>query len=591
MRTYMHKRNGYLHKRIESYCFEEKTEMGEMKTHRAAPYSTTDEPETLAIDILRNLVDHKRVKLDIKERDKYPNIDGYVELVDESRIPIAKLEVQIRKLPNDERKIQCPVTLLSYSEIACLPVLLIGVDVKRKIARWVHLKKDLIAESTIGINQKTKLISFPVNNFVDGKALNYITEWENISQMYQMKIRGYDELKCLYELLSKRSKPALGVDRKDFRDIHLFLDEINTLLDGKFSIVKKIFYPTTWKVGLAYYRYEDDSVSYSLYPIPASRNDVQIKEGDDLLRKELWNEGLAITGHNIENPIKLRPREYGIEIVESKTLRLLKSRLLNHTGNEFLVREFIFAFIDKYSRQLGFEKKDRYSVDEIEKALYQLLPVGFDTHVQATVEIVMGRYRFHFGVFQKSISFLKSNAFEEISRVYVQKDFSRLKRGGLIYNLFSPQAVETNLKIFFDNLPKVYDDMVFQNFPKIAEELPLFGDASRVIIFFSAKEEYKTFRDGPKIEFFYLKTQKQDNLEIEIHRKEETKEIPDLSWEYLGKVIEINGRKHRLLSASRGILDFIYDDIPMFNFVYKTLEENLKRYFNSLRAFITSKQT
>ena len=612
--------------------------MKETKKQRAAPYSTTDEQETLAIDTFRNLIDHKKVKLDTKERDKYPNIDGYAELVDEFRVPIAKLEVQIRKLPNEEPKIQCPLSLFDYSRnVTCNPVLFIGVNIKQKKAYWFHVKEGLVDESIAGGDQKTKVISFPDDNIIDGKDTRYIKEWLNIAKIHQTKIQTYGNLADLYDKLSKRSNPALGIDKKDFRDIHVFLDDINTLLDGKFSIVKRRFYPTAWKLGITYYGYKDNSLSYTLYPIPFSRNDVQIKEGNDLLRKELWTAGLGITGHNFENPIKLRSKEYAIEIVESKTLRILKNRLLNHRGNEFLATEFIFAFIDKFLQQLGLNKKDRYSIDEIEKAFFQYLFFWVDESIRFMVKVQRNRVRspadllyrkpyfdpnmllfqimheerkqidrtvrerirhkdsipripvgndkFPFGVFVEFFSFLKSKGFEEISRVYSPRDYSRLReRGGLIWNLFSPDAIETNLKIFFDNLAKVYNDVVLQNFPEIAGELPLFGNASRVIILFSVKEEYKTYRDAPTISFFHFETEKQDSLEIEIYRKEERKELPDLSWEYLGKDIEIKDKKHRLISGSEGVLDFIYDDVPMFNFVYKILEENLKGYFNSLRG-------
>jgi hypothetical protein len=609
--------------------------MRQTKTRRASPYSHTDESETLAIDTFKNLVDHKKVKLDLKERDKYPNIDGYAELVDEFLVPIAKLEVQIRKLPSEEPKMQCPISLFSYSEIACYPVLFIGVDIKQKKAYWIHMRKDLIAESKIERNQKTITITFPVKNIVDGRDTIYVEKWKSIAQINQMKIREFNELKDSFELLSEKANPALGIDRKGFQDIHVFLDEINTLLDGKFPIVKKIFYPSTWKVGLAYSKYEDNNISYTLYPIPLNKNDVQIKEVDDHLRQQLENEGLGWTGHYVENPIKLRPKKYAIEIVESDTLRILESKLLNHRGNEFLAKEYIFAFIDKFFRQLGLDKKDKYALDEIEEAFFQYLPTWVHETMKFMIKvqrnnvksyadllyrkpyfdpdmllhqimnnerkqieqrvkkrirqkdiptIVIGNDKFPFGIFDEFLSFLRSKGFVEINRVYSPRDYSRLKeKGGWVWNFFSPDAVETNLKIFFDNLPKVYYDVVLQNFPKIAREIPLFGDASRVIISFSVKEECKTFTDRPKIEFFCLKTEKQDSLEIEIYRNGENEELRGLSWDCLGKDIEIKGKKHRLVSGSRGTLDFIYDDLPMFSFLYKILEKNLKRYFDSLR--------
>lgn len=543
----------------------------------------TEEPETLAVITLEYLLDHKKVRTDIKRNDKHRDIDGYLELLDEFRNTQGKLEVQVKKLPNGKRKIQCPLKLFSYSERMLYPVLLIGVDIEQKKAYWVHVGEDLIASSTIRSGQKTKVVNFPIENVIDGKNTKYVSEWQTIAESYKARIRDYSDLTGRLLKSLKRSNLALGRRKKYFRNIHLFLDELNTLLDGKFSVVKRILYPNAWKVGLAYSTYEDNTVSYSLYPIRFETNDVQIKEFDSALRKKLWEEGIGIRGHNFENPIKVRPRKYAIEIVESETLRLLKNRLLSHAGNGFLAREFIFASLDRYFQQLGLEKKDEYSLGEIEKAFDQLLPARIDPHTRATAIISMGHYRFCFSVFQEFLSSLKSDAFDKIRRVYVQKDFSRLRKGGLVYNLFSPHAVETNLRIFFDNLPEVYTKIISRNFPKIAKELPLFGEISRVIVLFNVKEEYKTFQDAPIIEFFYLKPENQENLEIEIHRRGEVEKLDKLSFKSVGKYTEIDGKKYRIVSGSKGVLDFIYDDLPMFNYVYTILEDNLKGYFTNLR--------
>jgi hypothetical protein len=104
-----------------------------------------------------------------------------------------------------------------------------------------------------------------------------------------------------------------------------------------------------------------------------------------------------------------------------------------------------------------------------------------------------------------------------------------------------------------------------------------------VVVFFNVKEEIRTSQDAPIIDFFYLKSENQRDLDIKIYRKGEPTELPKLSYEHLGKDIEIDGKKHRLISMSTGILDFIYDDLPVFNFLYKILQENLKGYFNDLR--------
>jgi len=60
--------------------------------------------------------------------------------------------------------------------------------------------------------------------------------------------------------------------------------------------------------------------------------------------------------------------------------------------------------------------------------------------------------------------------------------------------------------------------------------------------------------------------------------------VSNLSVDYLGKDVEIDGKKFRLIKCSSGVLDLIYDDLPMFSFVNTILEKNLKSYFNRMRS-------
>jgi hypothetical protein len=68
---------------------------------KPAPYPTTAIQEVLAINILRNLLDPNQVMLDIRQLDRVPDIDGHVDILDKGHHPIGKLEVQVKKLPDD----------------------------------------------------------------------------------------------------------------------------------------------------------------------------------------------------------------------------------------------------------------------------------------------------------------------------------------------------------------------------------------------------------------------------------------------------------------------------------------------------------
>ena len=68
----------------------------------------------------------------------------------------------------------------------------------------------------------------------------------------------------------------------------------------------------------------------------------------------------------------------------------------------------------------------------------------------------------------------------------------------------------------------------------------------------------------------------QSSSEIEVYRDKEieesieTKKLSDFA-------LNINGKTYNMVEQS--VLDFIYDDLPMFNFIYEILKNNLKKNF------------
>jgi hypothetical protein len=401
-------------------------------------------------------------------------------------------------------------------------------------------------------------------------------------------------------------------------------------------IVKKRYYPDAWSIGMAYYKYEGSRVSYTLYPIQINKNDVPIKEVNEELHRQLEGEGLGFTAHYTENPIEVRPKEYAREIIQSKTMRLLEHRLLEHRGNQFLAREFIIGFIDKFHIQIGLEKKEEYTLEEVEKAFFHYLPIWVDEAVDIIVNsgrnnrnrpedclhrdnagrippyfdpdelawmimsdgrdtikrnatkrlnqekidvplLYLGNDHFPFGIFTEFFSFLKNQGVKKIERVYFPKDYSRL-RSSFVWNLLSPEAVEKILKTFFENLPQVYEDLLSQNFPLLKDKLPPFGGASKILIVFDVKEVYTSHHDLPKIEIFYLKSREESGIKIEVFPKSERR-VPDVFSIDFESGVEFDGRKYEIISASTKALNFIYEDLPMFNYVYKMLEDCLKNYF------------
>ena len=112
-----------------------------MSTSQPAPYSSSDTAEVESTATFLGLIDLSRIKADIKERDKFPNIDGYLEIVSEQNYSIGKLEIQIKKLNEgyvDRPRYNLDTSFFGYVlKVACYPTIIISVDTAR--AHKIHL--------------------------------------------------------------------------------------------------------------------------------------------------------------------------------------------------------------------------------------------------------------------------------------------------------------------------------------------------------------------------------------------------------------------------------------------------------------------
>jgi len=592
-----------------------------------APYSPTTTQEIEAIDTFRSLIDHDHVILDIRQQDKVPNIDGNVDIINAEHRPIGKLEVQVKKLPDDygsDPKLQIPLSLFGYAaKTTNNPVLLVGVDINQKRAYWFHVPADANQRR----EQKTTTVKFPLTQVIDGKDTRYINEWLGIAQDYHRKLREYDPLKEAYAKLSDGKTQVLSIAKSDLREIHEFLDEINSLLDGPFSIVKRRFYPNAWKVGLAYDDYAAASIGYTLYPILSDENEVLIKEVDHTIREEFVSLH-GFTQHFKENPIKLRPREYAIELIEKQTTQILAHRLLEHRGSEALAREYVFAFIDRFADQMGLDEGQSYSLAEIEKGFYRHFPFWIDEAVRLLVRVERNRIKkpadcyygksyinpdlirsqimpnemselrqsvinrvkgkdpvpiirvgsedFRFGLFVEFHSFLVSAGVTEIYRLYAPPDDSHAPKGGYWWQFFSPEDLERNLKSLFDNLPAAYSTMVEQNFPQIKDHLAPFYGANKVIAVLVSKNQDSSQKG---IEFYYLRSQGESDVHIDFREQSECRDLLDRLRTTSGGSIELDGRTYELIASSSAVLTIIWVDFPILTFVYQELERTLREYF------------
>src|SRR5438128_12343257 len=129
-------------------------------------------------------------------------------------------------------------------------------------------------------------------------------------------------------------------------------------------MVKQVVFENAWIVGVADTSVEPENLTYVLYPIESGRNDVQIETIDSAFRNEIQEAGLRFVGLYRENPIMSNPKEYARRIVQSYVLGAIQDKILDNR-TEFVAREIVFSFANRYREVLGLEERDAYSIAEL----------------------------------------------------------------------------------------------------------------------------------------------------------------------------------------------------------------------------------
>ena len=253
------------------------------------------------------------------------------------------------------------------------PFLLIVVDIDNRVAYWEHIDDEYMADLDLQEGQESKVIHFEREKRIDGEDESYISHWQDIVDNRREKLYLSEDFKQAYEDLRQRANPAVGQEQEFFERIHQFLEEYNDLVQNQIPVINQRLYADARSIGLAYQTYTEEELHFGLYPIPANRNDIQIKTVDGPVLDEL-EETTVSRGHYDGNPIESNPTGYAKEVAYSKLEKLFEQKGLIHTVDEFLAREFIFDFIDEFHVPLGIEQKDKYTLREIRYGFRNYLP-------------------------------------------------------------------------------------------------------------------------------------------------------------------------------------------------------------------------
>ncbi len=336
------------------------------------PYSKTDSVENEAVTVFNSLIDTNRVKADVRTGDRYPNIDGRVEIVDEGGYPIGKIDLQIKRIKTGDLKFQCPLTLVEYSKVSGVPLVLICVDVEQKTGYWRH-----ISPAMPGVQGQTESFTVhfdPVSDIINEK-LRYLIQWIKLANNHSKILPEYKSLVAQ----SNQQDIDGTVPSRDISTIQLFLDQINSLLDHDFLTVKRILLPDMWKIGLGVFDNNQNQISYQLYKL----NNAQ---AGPLICSLQQDDSRQIEHHNLD-PLNKHstirgyledPQAHGKSFVSSLVKEVFESRRF-HIHGTYVALDIVFNFLDRYSHCMGLvSQQPSYTLQSITHGLHEYLPAVYE---------------------------------------------------------------------------------------------------------------------------------------------------------------------------------------------------------------------
>jgi hypothetical protein len=570
----------------------------------------------------------------IESYDTWPNYDGTIDLIDDQGCTRGTLFAQVKKLPEqnnlrytfkDEGK------FLTYCrELASwIAILFIGVDLAKNCAYWLHMSEDLLNQ--LGDSQT---IHFKADQSISAGNLESIRSWHTVAERYADIARARSELKAqVSALLQQTESNLIGANKPEFTNLHMFLDEYNRLLDHNFSIVKKVYYPNTWKLGIAYAEYKPNALSYLLYPIQSTVNDVAIKKLNPAAFRPFKTTADGSTWYAQSNPIEKNPHEHAKVLVRKRLENILRYKLLDHSGIVTLAREYLFAYVDKYSVQHGLSKKDSYTVNELEEAFVNYYPrwlfaagkalearginiarsgtldaggsnmmlynpdhiaflddatrreiqrqVASQIKAKAAIPVLaITGDKLSPAIFARMLDFVKQKGLTKVVRLYKPKDvpLPNGAQSAFVWDMYSPGARIYNLKRVATRLESVYSKIVGNNFPQISRQLALVEPGHRLLFVYDSTKNTGAFGAPPSATIYEIvadKTQLRKPATFLLASEHEIDVKRISSKQMLG----IDGEDYELISTSGTTFDIWGSDTPLFDMVYEYLKHSLNEYF------------
>ena len=444
-------------------------------------YSESDEREQQSIDFINGLLKGSSAYSELKYGEKGANIDGYIQLLDDTRRINGKLTVQVKTIsPSEEGKYEypCPTSLFAYAERTTDVVFLMAVDHRLQVVLWKYISRPLIKANQQKSEQETITIHFDEGERLSkDNILETINKWNSLFFDQRNIVANAEDIKeeneQLRRLLVSVEAPNFSLLTPEVLKIQQFSDMYNRLLDREFNYVKRFCYPNMWKLGIAIFEYQDTELLYSLYPINYGEN--------SLLIKQLPKETLKDAHYNMEY------HSYVDNKIKSDYISVVKERIKDDVKRifqkpkptppyELCIVEYIREFVWQNLIMLG----GSTNILRDYATIKLIIEKRFAIRGRIPIVAFLGYNLVHLGLVYDCINFLLNRGYIGDIELYPNK--GRYGKTGMVSDWFNPELAFEKTQTILNYVYSIYTDFINKNFPYIKDKLDMYFCADYVLV-------------------------------------------------------------------------------------------------------------
>jgi len=594
--------------------------------NKPAPYPSTDFQEEEAIHIFKSKIDRKQIKTYINSRDKVPNVDGYIEIIDKNNTPICKLEVQIKTIKKNSKRYYCPIETMNYNSVTASPILLILVDITQKHVYWKHL-----IQSKAQLSTKEKSYIFDLYEIDEINNQNdYLTKWKIIAERY-IEIKQLIESTNFLQS-SENIYPPKNLSNDTVIYFQKYIDRINYLLDHDYSAIKQIYFDKYWKLGVSVCRFET-SASFEIYGIPYGKSNLLVSEIEN--KKENWMCPKEFLQSSYFSKKEDNPNKMANDFVLRFVKNVFDNKLLLPVGQK-LTEEYVYFVISKCYYMFGLKKSDSYEIDDIEngfnKYLVLWVSIALDfidypkypsypkninvidivymadilsyfsdfsdkyyAIAQTFNKVISGQeqhkikenIKFHsksfdFYIFINSLNYLKNHNIKKVENFLIERNYDLVKNKNsyMLLELYAPEDRKKYILKFYATIQTVVNEFV--DYYKLPKEYKIYSNEK--YHYFIIPYIETQVRNGISTEYASTSVIITERYEDEICNVtiiENEESINDLIPRE--EFFLYGDRKYKIISWSNKSDNEIFGIIPLYNRVYSHLQEVARKIKEKMR--------